>query len=193
FRKWLAFWMSGAPDLPLTMGDLTFSIRASSIKSKMTDTFAIMETVYHKLYNRRFFDDEFRIDPDDTVVDIGGYVGSFALPAAKLASKGRVLSFEPSPDNFGRFELNLSLNKLHNVKVFNVGIASTDRTITLFLDNMNPASNSIYLRSDQGKNENCVEREAISLSTLFARHAIDQCDFLKVDCEGSEYEILMTT
>ena len=189
--RWASFWWSRSPDLTLKMGDLTFRVRTSSIKSKMTDTFAIMETIHHKLYNRRFFDDEFRIDPSDTVVDIGGYIGSFAVPAAKQASKGRVLSFEPSPENFRQLELNLQLNRLDNLRAFNVGLASSDRSITLFLDHMNPASNSIYLRSDQGKDENCVEREAISLATLFSRYHIDLCDFMKVDCEGAEYEILM--
>jgi FkbM family methyltransferase len=192
FRRWLAFWASREENVPLSMGDLNFLVRGSSIKSKMTDTFAIMETVYHKLYNRRFFDDVFQIGPEDTVVDIGGYVGSFALPAATYAKRGIIYSFEPSPENFNQFEKNLSLNRLDNVKVFNLGVASSDRKITLFLDNMNPASNSIYLRSDQDKGEKCVEKDALSLPTLFARHNIRQCDFLKVDCEGAEYEILMS-
>lgn len=191
-HEWIAFWTSRSESVPLTMSDLRFRVRGASIKSKMTDTFAIMETVYHKLYNRRFFDDEFQIEPGDTVVDIGGYIGSFALPAAKRAGRGMIYSFEPSPDNFRQFEINLGLNDLPNVRVFNVGVASSDRTITLFLDHMNPASNSIYLRSDQGKDENCVQREAISLPTLFSRHGIERCDFLKVDCEGAEYEILMS-
>lgn len=191
-REWLAFWMSRGESVPLTMGNLRFLVRSSDIKSKMTDTFAIMETLHHKLYNRRFFDDEFQIEPGDTVVDIGGYIGSFALPAAQRAGPGRIYSFEPSPDNFRQLEINLRLNDLPNVQVFNLGVASSDRTITLFLDHMNPASNSIYLRSDQGKGEHCVQREAISIGTLFARYGIDRCDFLKVDCEGAEYEILMS-
>lgn len=191
-RKWVAFWMSREESVPLTMDGLNFLVRASNIKSKMTDTFAIMETVHHRLYNRRFFDDEFQIGSEDTVIDIGGYIGSFALPAAKCAPRGRVISFEPSPENFRQYEINLRLNEVRNVQVFNVGVASSDRKITLFLDHMNPASNSIYLRSDQSKEANCVEREALSLPTLFARHGIESCDFLKVDCEGAEYEILMS-
>jgi FkbM family methyltransferase len=174
------------------MDGLSFWVRAASIKSKMTDTFAIMESLYHQLYSRRFYDDNFQIKPDDTVLDIGGYVGSFALPAARLASRGRVISFEPSPANFRQFEKNLELNKLGNVKVYNQGVASSDRTITLFLDNMNPASNSIYLRTDQNRGNNYSEGAAISLLSLFGREGIQRCDFLKIDCEGAEYEILMS-
>ncbi|HLY12392.1 MAG TPA: FkbM family methyltransferase [Planctomycetota bacterium] len=191
FSKWVAFWCSDEENVPLTMDGLRFLVRASSIKSKMTDTFAIMESLYHHLYSRRFYDDEFRIDPEDVVVDIGGYVGSFALPAARLATRGRIYSFEPSPSNYEQFVKNLALNQLPNVKVFNQGVASSDRKITLFLDNMNPASNSIYLRTDQNRGNNYVEKEAVSLAAIFAREGIARCDFLKIDCEGAEYEILM--
>lgn len=31
---------------------------------------------------------------------------------------------------------------------------------------------------------------APSLDTIFAEHGIERCDFLKVDCEGCEYEVL---
>jgi len=103
-----------------------------------------------------------------------------------------VVSYEPSPSNFAQFERNLALNGLENVRVFNQGVASHDRKISLYLDNMNPASNSIYLRSDQDRGIDQVERDAISLPTMFAREGIDRCGFLKIDCEGAEYEILMS-
>jgi FkbM family methyltransferase len=186
FRKWCRFWLSSDPKPLLTMDGLTFEVRGRSIKSKMTDTFAIMEQVYHKLYNRRFYNDEFRIGENDTVIDIGGYIGSFAVPAARFARKGTVYSFEPSPDNFAQLERNLALNGVTNVRAFNMAVASTDRKITLFLDNMNPASNNIYMRGG-----NQVEKDAVSLATFFDRQGIGRCEFFKIDCEGAEYEILM--
>jgi len=87
FGPWRRFWGSREEQVPLEMDGLKFLVRGSSIKSKMTDTFAIMESLHHQLYNRRFYDDTFGIHAGDTVVDIGGYIGSFALPAARLASK----------------------------------------------------------------------------------------------------------
>jgi FkbM family methyltransferase len=186
-RKWLRFWCSRQKNVLLTMHTLKFWVRGSSIKTKMTDTFAVMESLYHNIYNRRFYSDEFRIEPGDTVVDIGGYVGSFALPAAQFARGGRVFSLEPEPENFVQLEKNVRLNKLDNIKAINLAVASTDRKVLLFLNPMNPASNSIYLKGDRQ-----VEMKAISLATLFSREGIDRCDFLKVDCEGAEYEILLT-
>ena len=186
FRKWYRFWFSSDPKPLLTMDVLTFEVRGRSIKSKMTDTFAIMEQVYHKLYNRRFYNDEFRIGETDTVIDIGGYIGSFAIPAARFARNGVIYSFEPSPNNFAQLEKNVAVNQAKNIKIFNLAVASTDRKITLFLDNMNPASNNIYMK---GGNE--VEGRAVSLPTFFREHGIEKCEFFKIDCEGAEYEILM--
>jgi len=187
FRKWAGFWFSRQERLLLTMDGLSFQVRGASIKSKMTDTFAIMESLYHKLYNRRFYGDDFRIGESDTVIDIGGYIGSFAVPAARFARKGIVYSFEPSPDNFAQLETNVALNRATNVKMFNQAVASTDRKITLFLDNMNPASNNIYMKGGKA-----VEREAVSLPTFFRRESLERCEFFKIDCEGAEYEILMS-
>jgi FkbM family methyltransferase len=185
-KKWLGFWLSREESPILTMDGLSFRVRAGSIKSKMTDTFAIMESLYHKLYNRRFVHDEFKIEPGDTVIDIGGYIGSFALPAARLARDGTIYSFEPSPGNFAQLEKNVALNQAGNVRIFNRAVASRDRKVTLFLDNMNPASNNIYMKG--GKE---VEADAVSLPTFFREHGIERCHFFKIDCEGAEYEILM--
>jgi hypothetical protein len=33
--------------------------------------------------------------------------------------------------------------------------------------------------------------ESITLDSIFARHRIEKCKLLKIDCEGSEYEILL--
>jgi FkbM family methyltransferase len=185
-RKWLAFWLSREANLVLTMDGLSFWVRGVSIKSKMTDTFAIMESLYHKLYNRRFTHDEFTIEADDTVIDIGGYIGSFALPAARFARNGVIYSFEPSPANFAQLEKNVALNRAANVRIFNLAVASRDHKVTLFLDNMNPASNSIYMKGGRE-----IELNAVSLPTFFREHDIERCDLLKIDCEGAEYEILM--
>jgi FkbM family methyltransferase len=145
-----------------------------------------MESLYHNLYNRRFYKDDFRLASDDTVIDIGGYIGSFAIPASRFVRTGVIYSFEPSPLNFTQLEKNVALNKVANIRPFRLAVASTDRKITLFLDNMNPASNNIYMK---GGTE--VECDAVALPTLFQRQGIEACDFFKIDCEGAEYEILM--
>lgn len=51
------------------------------------------------------------VRPGDTVVDIGGHSGYFALVLADyVGSDGRVISFEPGAANVARFRTNLALN-----------------------------------------------------------------------------------
>jgi hypothetical protein len=42
------------------------------------------------------------------------------------------------------------------------------------------------------KGGHAVEIRALSLATIFREQQIDRCEFFKIDCEGAEYEILMT-
>jgi FkbM family methyltransferase len=186
-RRWFYFWASRKNTEILEHGALRFSIRTNNLKTKMTDTFAVIESVHHNLYEREFYNTKFEIGEKDTVIDIGGYIGSFAVPAAKHARKGIVYSFEPSPSNFSQLNKNINLNNLKNVKTFNTAIAGNDRPIRLFLNNVNPASNNIYM-----KGKKFVEKKAISLETFFKQQKIEKCSFLKLDCEGAEYEILMS-
>ena len=48
--------------------------------------------------------------------------------------------------------------------------------------------------SDRNKEQQKVaEVDCITLKKLFDDYKIDRCDLLKIDCEGSEYDILLTT
>ena len=35
-----------------------------------------------------------------------------------------------------------------------------------------------------------ISVEAVTLEEVFDRHAVDRCDFLKIDCEGAEFDLL---
>jgi FkbM family methyltransferase len=43
--------------------------------------------------------------------------------AGKKASKGRVIAYEPVPENFNLLKQNIALNKLNNVKIYQCAIA----------------------------------------------------------------------
>lgn len=57
-----------------------------------------------------------KIEPGDTVVDIGANYGHFTLAAAaQVGRKGRVLAFEPNPVAFSRMSENLQLEAVEEV------------------------------------------------------------------------------
>ena len=54
--------------------------------------------VISEIYDLKEYTRDFKINPKDTIVDIGAHIGSFSVYAAKKARK--VISYEPSPENF---------------------------------------------------------------------------------------------
>jgi len=107
------------------------------------------------------FDD---IDKDDIVIDIGASIGGFSIPASKKAK--HVWAVEPmTPDMIRK---NILLNKRKNIDVLSIALGD-GKTIRL---------------EWQGKNR------IIKTKTLTdIKNICGGCDFLKIDCEGYEWDI----
>mgnify|MGYP000005849791 CR=1 FL=1 len=151
---------------------------------------------------RRYFRDRFQIQRTDTVVDIGANMGLFTLWAAPQASEGRVVAIEP-----GRvmdcLTYNIRANRLRNVTAVPVAVGSDGSHLELIEypgfnlvshpSGMGPALLTrwlILLRYFHVQSPT-VRRIAPcqSLGTLMDEHGLRTVNFLKVDCEGAEYEM----
>jgi FkbM family methyltransferase len=149
----------------------------------------IAEVWVHAHYDRK---PEMRIRPDDTVIDIGAQVGYFTIKAARQATSGRVLAFEPCPPHFASLEANIERNSLTNVTAFHEAIWSTAGTVDLNYGMApgGPTNTSVY---DIGATTMSATVPSHTLDEIFEREQIERCGFLKMDCEGAEYPILEGT
>jgi FkbM family methyltransferase len=140
------------------------------------------EWFVHNIVNRREYNPlGYEIKPYDTVVDIGGNIGVFAVLAARTAK--RVISVEPSSRNCRLMQDNVRLNRLTNIEI--VQGAVMDRSGQGALSLSGPGYHSTtFKKSDKSETVRFV-----TLAELFDTFAIDRCDFLKVDCEGAEFPI----
>ena len=134
-----------------------------------------------------YFSSGFRIQESDIIIDIGAHIGTFTMYAAKLANKGKVYSFEPCLENFLLLERNCKLNDVKNVTLSQYGIYGKKGTAKLFLDEKSECHN-IYRKSKE-----VVSIECITLKDIFDTNKIQLCNFLKIDCEGAEYDVLFNT
>ena len=126
----------------------------------------------------------FEIKENDTIIDVGGHIGLFMLFCEQFCRKGKIYCFEPALDNYRIFLDNVKLNNLENVFSFNTAVSKQDGNIPLYL-NDDASGHSLFL-----KNSNSIQVDSITLQKIFDLNNIKKCNLLKLDCEGSEYEII---
>ena len=132
--------------------------------------------------------DEYRINSTDlprdaTIIDIGGQTGMLSVFASRKASK--VYTYEPIKENYEFIKKNIALNGLKNkITVFNMAVSDKKKKLKIYISADNTGGHSAY---GKGKYETVI---AIPFQSVFEDNDIKRCDLLKLDAEGSEYEIL---
>ena len=119
----------------------------------------------------------------DIVIDVGAHVGYYTAIASLLSGKeGRVFSFEPRPLNLGFLRKHIALNKLENIRVFELGISNYCGK-----GRFNIQTGTGTGRLDQWGG---LEIEVVTLDDLLGKRDIRAPDFLKIDVEGEEMNVL---
>ena len=182
FNKWVDFWTTDNPETVVSLNGISVAIRTKTFFSKSADISMAYECIVRDDYQLYYLN----IGDKSSIIDIGAHIGSFSLAAAKRFPDSRILSFEPSPSNYKLLRKNIYLNKLSNIKPFNNAVSSKDGEISFYIDPINSAANSIY--NSKGME---VKVPSTTLKRIFDENGIKKCPFMKVDCEGAEYDILL--
>jgi FkbM family methyltransferase len=139
------------------------------------------------IWQDHVYDSEFSIKENDTVIDIGANKGYFTIYAASKAGKGHVYAFEPFPA-YGKFiEDNARLNNLSNISIIKSAVWSDSNDREFYVSN-NSGGHSMRPKPSTIAQ---VKVPAITLKEFSIKNAIPRIDFLKMDCEGSEYDIIL--
>ncbi len=125
---------------------------------------------------------ECKIEQGDIVVEIGANVGEFTLMASEKAKK--IFSFDPDPDCF--YCLNENTRNLPNVEVIKAGASNETCTRAFYLSSEDADSSLIVPKTFSGK----IEIDTIRLDTWMQTRGITKIDFLKLEAEGAEIEVL---
>jgi FkbM family methyltransferase len=130
------------------------------------------------------------IAPEATVVDIGANIGLFSLWAATRCERGRVIAVEPSPRMADFLCQNAARNR-KSITVLQVACGGVGGKGVLYTPYGDEAKNTLDARDSSIPVRALADVEIITLKELFNRSNIEKCNLLKVDCEGSEYDILL--
>ena len=150
------------------------------IRVNSTDLMALT----HVWLIQEYHNDGFNIETNDIIIDVGAHIGLFALYASQFCKNGKIICYEPIKENYDLLLENIKQNKISNIIPYNSAVSSKSSTVKIYL-NEDESGHSMFL-----ENKNFVTVNSISLSDIFKENNIATCDFLKLDCEGAEYEII---
>jgi FkbM family methyltransferase len=127
------------------------------------------------------------LEPHWTVVDIGAGLGDFTILAAKQCMQGVVHAYEPLPESFILLQHNLRLNGVDNVRAFSSAVSARASSLAPESRDVAAVSTRFVRRSGIGA--------AATTSLLQILDALPggRCDFMKIDCEGCEYDLLLNS
>lgn len=136
--------------------------------------------------------------PEDAVIfDVGANVGIMSLNFAKQAPKGKVYAFEPTHYAIEKLKRNFDLNP---------GIASAITTVQTFISCKGTIQNEIKafsswkINKEVGSDQHPVHggramsTEGVPTTTIdefVVEHHIDHLDFIKIDTDGHEFDVLL--
>ncbi len=126
-----------------------------------------------------------------TVLDIGAHHGFYTILAAKsVGPLGRVIAFEPSPRERERLSRHLKLNWCSRVKVEPLALTCQDGEATLNLvDGRDTGCNSLRFPAISEPTKAVIVK-TMALDHYLAEKNISHVDFIKMDVEGAELEVL---
>lgn len=135
----------------------------------------------YEMSKRIAFENE--IQPGSVVYDVGANVGYFSLLAAVLASyEGQVYAFEPLQRNVEFLRKHVVLNRVENIEVIEAAVSDRDGEAFFALG----SSTAMGHLAEAGE----ISVRMVSLDQMLDAGALRPPDYMKVDVEGAEYEVL---
>lgn len=151
--------------------------------------------VIHEIYFNNIYDLALDgLNPESSVViDIGGHIGTFSLLVSRFSKK--VYVYEPEWENLSILRKNVQINKVKNIKSFHLGITSKSQKRALYVSSTNSSCSSLFEGVLKNESKNISESQlvtCVSLKNEILKNKIKEIDLIKIDCEGAEFEILMS-
>lgn len=158
-----------------------------SIRPNYGDAMTIAEIFLDDCYGR-----DLALPPNPVVIDVGGFIGDFALYAMKRLNARRVIVCEPAPRNWALLLKNIANNGYQDrIEPVNKAVTANGENVMMNIDAPDEFQSMVSAHATSDQPLSVVP--GISLGQLLREYAVESVDLLKIDVEGGEYAILEGT
>jgi FkbM family methyltransferase len=167
-------------------GDHRILLRANEGASRLTYYFGTSEPETFE-----FMDDY--LVPGMCVIDVGANIGLNAIYAAhRVGTGGRVLAIEPDPSNFSRIRENIGDCVMPQLHLIEAACGAVDNQFIFVHQNSVDTSRSFVTNSALEKDsEKGTKVGTVTVDRLADEYSLERIDYLKIDVEGFEAEVLL--
>lgn len=167
---------------------LTLRLRSgTSIRCRINECMAFVEVFVLRDYDIPDFDWQ----SVRTIVDVGANIGIATVWFAQRAKEARILAVEPSPAALPALESNLGTNLL-NARVTIVALALGG---TPGVGYLMTSGSTVEARVTSSSLPHARTDQPVAVTTLeqlLSDRQLSSVDVLKLDCEGAEYDVLLS-
>ncbi len=127
------------------------------------------------------------LTPEATMIDVGAYIGQYALLAARHVPNGHVIALEPHPESYQRLCQHVAANQVKNVTTLQQaaskqpGQASFELNDTVFCSALLPAEHA---------STKSIQVDVVTIDTLVHQAGLSRIDAIKIDVEGAAGQVL---
>lgn len=177
--------------------DLIFITRPFPIR------FHVSRSVY-ALFKELFMEDVYEIDSlvhdlpaTPVVIDIGANVGFFDIQLLSKIKNATIYAYEPIPANVKMLQNTLQQNPRlgQSIRLFAMAVTGLPlNKLELFAEA--DETSQVVASVISGFHENNSRKitvPCVTLTDIIQKNDLQAIDFLKMDCEGSEYDIMYNT
>lgn len=142
--------------------------------------FTVAEKMGHDVYRATKY-----VRSGDIVLDVGANIGAFCVFVKSFCPESRVICVEPMPSNIDTLRTNVS----SLAEIDCVALSSKSGPMTIY--DFGLSCSGCHSMYDLGvSTATPVQVEGVTLGELLNRHGLDRVRFLKIDCQGAEYDAI---
>lgn len=149
-------------------------------------------------FQQHVSDNKYLLLPEDAIIlDVGANVGIMSLQFARKAPFGKVYAFEPTHYAYDKLQRNLHLNpqlasRIHTIQTFITSKEKKSDTIMAFSSwKVNKKVGGDQHPVHGGKAMSTKGVSATTIDEFAKKHLIDRIDFIKIDTDGHEFDVLL--